>query len=173
MYHLYFFILFVCCETDMSVFDTKQTVRFLIHTLMSSGNIRNKKLRHNWINTLPDLKWEQLSESCFPPSKSQHAFSHFVSHSLTQEDTKSLAVLCFTCEYPACIRWLWVGEPGAKSWFQARLCRRNVFTRHPRAHITSAEAFITQTQSCSNTHTHTLMQNTLILKSYLFKLCPL
>lgn len=49
---------------------------------------------------------------------------------------KSLPVLFltlrFTCEYPACIRWLWVGEPRAKLWLHAQLCRRTVFTKAPR-----------------------------------------
>lgn len=54
--------------------------------------------------------------------------------------------LCFTCEYPACIRWLWVGEPRANLRLYAQLCRRTVFARHPRARITSAQAINTESQ---------------------------
>lgn len=68
-------------------------------------------------------------------------------------------LLSFTCEYPACIRWLWVGEPRAKLQLYAQLCRRTVFTRHPRACITSAEAINTQSKVINlvlQGHTHSL-----------------
>lgn len=72
------------------------------------------------------------------------------------ESSLPVTQLCFTCEYPACIRWLWVGEPRAKLLLYAQLCRRTVFTRHPRAHITSARAINTESRTINpvlQTHT--------------------
>ena len=90
-------------------------------------------------------------------------------HIMRRQSESSLPVteLCFTCEYPACIRWLWVGEPRATLRLYAQLCRRTVFTRHPRAHITSARAVNTEskiinpvlqghTHKHTHTHTHTV-----------------
>ena len=106
---------------------------------------------------LSDQRQKQKSQSSSgaPTRLPSVSACHTEWHIMRRQSESSLPVtqLCFTCEYPACIRWLWVGEPRAKLLLYAQLCRRTVFTRHPRAHITSAQAINTESRTI-NPDTH-------------------
>ena len=109
---------------------------------------------------LSDQRQKQKSQSSSgaPTRLPSVSACHTEWHIMRRQSESSLPVtqLCFTCEYPACIRWLWVGEPRAKLLLYAQLCRRTVFTRHPRAHITSAQAINTESRTINpvlQTHT--------------------
>lgn len=85
---------------------------------------------------------DERQNTATPPHRPQ---SLHVIHWQTESSLRvPFPTLRLTCEYPACIRWLREGEPWAKLWLHAQLCRRTVFTRHLRAHITSARAINTQ-----------------------------